>query len=123
MDSPHWFINAAGVLQTSLSPEALLDVLLQVEKQFGRIRSDNCSGYQDRTLDLDLLLYDDMVMRSAKLTLPHPAMLERMFVLLPLAEIGPNLLHPLQDKTIGQLLQSLRLRSDPNEIKIVDWQE
>ena len=123
MESRHWFINAAGLLKTTLSPEALLDTLLQVEQQFGRIRSADRSEYQDRTLDLDLLLFDDLVMRSSKLTLPHPAMHERLFVLLPLAEVAPQLHHPLQDKTIAELLAGVQLESDMDDIEGACWQE
>lgn len=123
MESPHWFINAAGLLKTTLGPEALLDILLQEEQRFGRIRSADRSGYQDRTLDLDLLFFDDLVMRSAKLTLPHPAMHQRLFVLLPLAEIGPQLHHPLQNKSIAELLAAKQLESEMADIKRGCWQE
>lgn len=123
MESSHWFINAAGLLKTTLGPEALLDILLEVEQQFGRTRSADRSGYQDRTLDLDLLLFDELVMRSAKLILPHPAMHVRLFVLLPLAEIGPQLHHPLQNKTIVELLAAVQLKSDMDDIEGVCWQE
>ncbi len=121
MESQHWFINAVGLLQTCLNPEALLKVLLQVEKKFGRTRSAAQSGYQDRTLDLDLLLFDDLVMRSPALTLPHPAMSERLFVLEPLTEVAPDLLHPILGKTIRGLLAELRLTSEPEDVERVQW--
>jgi 2-amino-4-hydroxy-6-hydroxymethyldihydropteridine diphosphokinase len=123
MESRHWFINAAGLLKTTLGPEPLLDTLLQVEEQFGRVRSAGSSGYHDRTLDLDLLLFDELVMATEKLVLPHPAMDERLFVLLPLCEIGPHLYHPLQQKTIAELLAALRLKSDMNDIEKLNWTE
>ena len=82
------FINAVVEISTQLSPENLLDALLTIENQAGRQRPfDNAP----RELDLDLLLYDDITMNTEKLTLPHPRMFERAFVLLPLAEISPNL--------------------------------
>ena len=122
MKSPHWFINAVGLVKTALSPEGLLDILLQVEQQFGRIRPTDRSCYQDRTLDLDLLLFDDLVMRTARLTLPHPAMDERLFVLVPLAEVAPELYHPLQDKTISELLAALLPASGREDVERVHWQ-
>ena len=123
MDSQHWFINAAGLLKTTLSPEALLDTLLQVEEQFGRVRPAGSSGYQDRTLDLDLLIFDDLVMGTDKLVLPHPAMHERLFVLLPLSEIGSYLQHPLLNRTIAELLTDLQLKSDMDDIEKLNWPE
>ena len=82
------FINAVIEISTQLAPEDLLDALLQIETEAGRERP---FANAPRELDLDLLLYDDEIMNTAKLTLPHPRMFERGFVLLPLAEISPNL--------------------------------
>ena len=82
------FINAVAEISTQLSPENLLDALLNIEKIAGRQRP---FANAPRALDLDLLLYDDIEMQTEKLTLPHPRMFERAFVLLPLAEISPNL--------------------------------
>lgn len=82
------FINAVAEISTQLTPEALLDALLHIESEAGRERP---FANAPRVLDLDLLLYDDITMHTEKLTLPHPRMLERAFVLIPLAEISPNL--------------------------------
>ena len=82
------FINAVAEISTQLSPEALLDALLAIETQAGRKRP---FANAPRELDCDLLLYDHEIINTAKLTLPHPRMFERGFVLLPLAEISPNL--------------------------------
>jgi 2-amino-4-hydroxy-6-hydroxymethyldihydropteridine diphosphokinase len=82
------FINAVAEINTQLPPEALLDALLHIESEAGRQRP---FANAPRVLDLDLLLYDDVILNSEKLTLPHPRMFERAFVLLPLAEISPNL--------------------------------
>ncbi len=90
MESSHWFINAVGRLHTTLPPETLLDLLLETEQKFGRVRYPELEGYQDRTLDLDLLLFADSIIQSERLILPHPAMHERLFVLIPLAEIGAH---------------------------------
>lgn len=121
MDSPHWFINAAGRLTTSLSPHELLALLLKVEQQYGRTRSTDQSGHQDRTLDLDLLLFDDVVMDTPELILPHPAMDGRLFVLVPLAEIARELQHPVLKKTISQLLAALPATSAAENVEQVKW--
>jgi 2-amino-4-hydroxy-6-hydroxymethyldihydropteridine diphosphokinase len=85
------FINAVAEISTQLSPENLLEALLNIENQAGRERP---FANAPRELDLDLLLYDDLILHSKTLTLPHPRMFERGFVLLPLAEISPNLTAP-----------------------------
>lgn len=85
------FINAAAEIETDLAPLELLHALLALESRHGRERP---FPNAPRVLDLDLLLYDDMVMNTAELTLPHPRMHERGFVLLPLAEIAPGLIIP-----------------------------
>lgn len=85
------FINAVVEISTQLTPEALLDALLNIENEAGRERTFSNAP---RVLDLDLLLYDDLVLHTKKLTLPHPRMHERGFVLLPLAEIAPDLTLP-----------------------------
>jgi 2-amino-4-hydroxy-6-hydroxymethyldihydropteridine diphosphokinase len=82
------FINAVARLETSLPPETLLDELLDIEQRFGRIRGERNGP---RTLDLDLLLYDDLELDLPRLTLPHPRLHLRAFVLLPLTEIAPHL--------------------------------
>jgi len=85
------FINAVAQLETTLAPETLLDALFDIELRFGRIRADKNGP---RTLDLDLLLYNDQFLELPRLTLPHPRLHLRAFVLHPLAEIAPDLLIP-----------------------------
>lgn len=85
------FVNAVAELETTLAPEAMLDALLEVEQRFGRIRAERNGP---RTLDLDLLLYADLELDLPRLTLPHPRLHLRAFVLQPLAEIAPDLRLP-----------------------------
>lgn len=102
-DQPQ-FLNAVCRVRTSLAPLALLDVLLATELAMGRVRLRH---WGERNIDLDLLLYEDVVMDEPRLRLPHPDMQNRDFVLLPLAEIAPELVHPTLKKTIQELKDSL----------------
>ena len=98
------YINGCAILTVQLAPEALLDTLLSIETQLGRVRRER---WGPRTLDLDILLFDDLIWESPKLKIPHPAMRERAFVLVPLAEIAPHWIDPITGKTIRQLLADL----------------
>jgi len=100
------FLNAAAILETTLAPQALLTHLLAIEREFGRDRSHGIAN-GPRTLDLDILLYDDLVLGTPTLQLPHPRMHQRSFVLTPLVEIAPHLVHPVFNKSMGQLLEDL----------------
>ncbi len=98
------YVNGCAVLQVQLQPAELLTLLQGIELQFGRVRTEKWGA---RTLDLDLLLYDDLVMNTANLIIPHPYLTERAFVLLPLAEIAPNWIEPISKKTIAQLAKEV----------------
>lgn len=102
-DSPP-FLNAVAQLQTKLSPHQLLDCLLAIEAHMGRQRR---LQWEPRIIDLDLLLYDQLVINELGLVLPHPRLHQRRFVLQPLAELAPNLHHPTLAKTIQTLLDEL----------------
>jgi 2-amino-4-hydroxy-6-hydroxymethyldihydropteridine diphosphokinase len=102
-DQP-WFVNSVAWIETTLEPAALLALLRQVEREFGRQRMVRNAA---RTLDLDIIDYDGRVENTPELTLPHPRMQDRAFVLLPLAEIAPGWWHPTLGKTIESLISVL----------------
>lgn len=97
------FLNAAAIVETTLSPHDFLHLLQRVELELGRERKEH---WGPRTIDLDLLLYDDLVLETPELSIPHPRMHERRFVLEPLSEIAPDLLHPVTGKRISSFLQT-----------------
>jgi 2-amino-4-hydroxy-6-hydroxymethyldihydropteridine diphosphokinase len=102
-DQPR-FHNLVCQAVTNLSPNALLDAIKELERQLGRQQGPR---YGPRVIDIDLLLYDRLILQTAQLTLPHPRMAERAFVLAPLAEIAPTLTHPLLRETMAELLGRL----------------
>jgi len=110
VDAPpqEWFLNAVAGGETALSPEALLRACLDTERALGRVR-DVPRG--PRTIDLDLLLYGDEVRDTPGLTLPHPRMHERRFVLVPLVEIAPGARHPVLGLTAAEMLRRCPDRS------------
>ena len=104
-DQP-WFVNAAAVIQTSLDPVQLLALLKSFEIQFGRKKDGIRFG--PRPLDFDIIFYNDMVMNTPELEIPHPRMHNREFVLRPICDLAPDLMHPVFDKGICQLLDELK---------------
>ncbi len=108
MTSQHWFTNSVGKIETDLPPLELLRALLQVEADFGRKRDAKTFGYQDRALDLDLLFCGDEVLDTPELILPHPRIRDRLFVLVPLLELAPELKSPLSGELISDMEKQLR---------------
>ena len=102
-DQP-WFANAVALVETEREPEFVLDWLLSVEERFGRVRGERNAA---RTLDLDLIDYDGLILDTPRLTLPHPRMHERRFVLAPLCDLAPGWRHPLLGATAAALLARL----------------
>ncbi len=102
--SQDWFVNGAIKIQTDLEPFCLLGSLKNIERRLGRV---DTFRWGPRTIDLDLLFFDDIKVENAELQLPHPRLQERRFVLIPLAEIDPTVLHPVLNKTVQELLEEL----------------
>jgi len=106
------YLNAVVLLGTDMEAETLLKHLQDIEKQHGRTR--NGEHWGPRTLDLDLIAYNDTAMQTKHLTLPHPHMHERMFVLQPLCDIRPDWRHPVLKQTARELLESLAATGVPH---------
>jgi len=117
MVSEHWFINAVGRLATTLGAEELLRVMLDIEQGMGRKRVLG----RDRIIDLDILLFGSKRLETAGLTIPHPEMHRRLFVLEPLSELAPWLTHPVLGRTIAALKQELLLQKPDQSVEKVSW--
>jgi 2-amino-4-hydroxy-6-hydroxymethyldihydropteridine diphosphokinase len=100
-----WFINGVAAVETSMTPGDLLEFLLSVEDRMGRVRKEK---WGPRIIDLDILFYGDRVLDGNNLRIPHPRLQERRFVLVPLSDIAPDLVHPVFRRTISRLLTELK---------------
>ena len=114
MPSGNWFVNAVVQITTNLEPEALLDECQRIETMLGRIKDpDEKGGYKDRTVDIDIIFYDKKIMKTERLTIPHPFFHKRAFMLVPMLEIAEDFVHPVFDKTVEELYDELE---DPEAV-------
>lgn len=102
--SDHPFLNQVIEVSDALGPQELLQLTQEIERELGRSRKSHQGLYSDRTCDLDLILYGDLVLKEAELEIPHPRFRERRFVLQPLAEIAPEVVDPVTGRQIKELL-------------------
>ena len=107
-ESDNGFLNCVVAFDTELTPTELLDTTERIERELGRTVKSTGGNYHDRLIDIDILLYGNTVIESERLTLPHPLMHLRDFVLMPLAEIAPDTVHPTLNKSIAGLLAEIR---------------
>lgn len=110
--SENTFLNAAACIETSLAPFEVLHETQTIERELGRTHKSVNRAYSDRLIDIDLLLYDDLILSASspsgvELNLPHPLMAERAFVMRPMAEIAPGLTHPVLGKTMRDIAAAL----------------
>ena len=107
-----WFVNAILQIETTLTPLELLEVCMRIEKQLGRVR-DPENQWGERTLDLDILFYDNRIINEESLQIPHPRVHERAYALVPMLEIDPDFAHPTIKKTIYEMHSELE---EPEEV-------
>ncbi len=116
-ESGNRFMNIVLTYRTGLSPEALLDCTQEIERRMGRTTKSTDGGYKDRIIDIDLIDYDGMTLSTERLTLPHPLMQERNFVLYPLCDVAPEWVHPLFGQTAAEMKSLCR---DENRVSPLD---
>ena len=107
MESENWFVNAVIQITTTLEPEQLLAECQRIENQLGRKRADKNVEYSDRTIDIDIIFYDNIIINTPTLTIPHKHFHRRVFMLIPMLEIAPDFVHPFFGKTVENLYEAI----------------
>ena len=107
-DSPNKYLNGVILFRTSLPPTEILNITEEIERELGRKQKTLNGNYCDRPIDIDILFYGNECIDTPRLTIPHRLLHKRLFVLEPLAGIAPQFIHPILEKSIGQLLDELR---------------
>ena len=101
LECDQWFLNQVVIAETELEPHIVLERCLQIETELGRTRSGN--GYEPRTIDIDIIFFGNQIIKQPNLTVPHPLMHRRNFVLQPLCDVTPDFVHPVLGLTVSQL--------------------
>ena len=109
-----WFLNQVAVIETDHSPIALLEAVQKIEQTLGRVRD---GGYHARTIDIDILLYNHQIINNPELVIPHPRMEKRMFVLMPMAELAPDMTHPVLHRSMKYLKDHCK---DTMKVRLLD---
>lgn len=119
MDTKNWFLNKVILINTSYSPIELLKFMQNIERKMGRaekfdfdLSKKDTKKYLDRVIDIDILSFNDNILNTSELIIPHQKMHERLFVLLPLSEISKDWVHPILKKTATELIESINLNFD-----------
>lgn len=115
-EAQEWFVNQAVELSTDINPHRLLRMLLDIEYELGRRRPTGVAGYSSRPIDIDILYYGDLAIATDTLTVPHPRLQKRRFVLEPMCSIAPDMVHPLLGLTQSELLSQC---PDASEVRIL----
>jgi 2-amino-4-hydroxy-6-hydroxymethyldihydropteridine diphosphokinase len=106
--SDNMFVNAVVCISTTFSPQKVLNITQEIEKELGRKEKSIDASYSDRVIDIDILLYDSVILSTDNLTIPHPLMIKRLFVMDPLAEIAPDMVVPGVNKTVMAIRNELK---------------